>query len=75
MRTIITAVAAIAVSGLLASTAVRAEPLFQPGGPSQIGAACQVNEDYNGDLKYGYLQPCAPAKKVAVRSKKKSKKS
>ena len=40
MRYVLTAAAALAVSGLFALTPVRAEPTFYPGGPVQQGAMC-----------------------------------
>jgi hypothetical protein len=71
MRHIIAAAAAIAVCGLLASTTVRADPLFEAGGPAKIGALCHVSTDQNGNDSYGYFTGCpGEPVKVAKRTKK-----
>ncbi len=58
MRHILTAAAAIAVSGFLVSTAAVAQ--YQAGGPGQIGGQCKVVTDSDADA-YGYMAPCAPS--------------
>jgi hypothetical protein len=56
MRHIITAAAAIAVCGFLASTPVRAEPVFQSGGPVKVGDYCKtVTDPFEF---YGYYAQC-----------------
>ncbi len=62
MRQLFIAAAALAVGGLLASTAARAEMLYYPGGPERAGTMCQISTD--GDKLYGYWAPCpaAPAR-------------
>ena len=74
MRYIITAVAAVAVSGLLASTALRAEPLYNAGGPARVGNLCSHPNNDNDGMT-GYLAPCPKAAKSAKITKKKAKRS
>ena len=57
MRHLLIAAAALAVGGLLASTAARAEMLYYPGGPERSGNMCQISTD--GDKNYGFWAPCA----------------
>ena len=59
MRHILTAAAAIAVSGLLVSTAAVAQ--YQQGGPTQASGQCKVSTDGGGNDSYGYMAPCAPS--------------
>jgi hypothetical protein len=59
MRHILTAAAAIAVSGLLLSTAAVAQ--YQQGGPTQANGQCKVSTDGGGNDSYGYMAPCAPS--------------
>jgi len=74
MRHILTAAAAIAVSALLASTAVRAQTNYQPGGPAKVGNQCIVITDE--DQGFGYYAACPPGSKSVVRNvKKRAKKS
>jgi hypothetical protein len=71
MRYALTVAAALAVGGLLASTAAQAELLYYPGGPVKQGNMCQRSTQ--GDDQFGYWAPCPePAKpaKVAKRTKK-----
>jgi phosphatidylethanolamine-binding protein (PEBP) family uncharacterized protein len=71
MRHILTAVAAIAACGLIATTAARAEQ-FQAGGPTKIGKMCLVNTSEMDAGNFGYVAPCPPAKQAkAVKSRKK----
>jgi hypothetical protein len=65
MRHFITAVAAIAVGGFLASTTVRADPRFEPGGPARVGNMCQLSNDDGGNDSYGSFVPC-PNQPVGV---------
>jgi hypothetical protein len=75
MRHILTAAAAIAVSGLLASTAVRAETPFNAGGPAKAGQQCKVITDDGAEM-YGYYANCSlGSQPVARQVKKKLKKS
>ena len=71
MRHLITAVAAIAIGGFLASATVRADPRFEPGGPVRVGNMCQVSSDQDGSDSYGSWVPCPdqPAQ-VTKRTKK-----
>jgi hypothetical protein len=73
MRHLIAAVAAIAAAGMIASTAVRAEPLFEPGGPAKIGKMCVVNTDENGNASFGYLAGCPNEAVHAAKRTKKAK--
>lgn len=59
MRHFLAAAAAIAVCGFLASTAVRAEPLFEPGGPVKVGDMCKTMTNQAGGPEYGYYTQCA----------------
>ena len=71
MRYLITAVSAIAAAGLIASTTVRADPLFEQGGPAKIGNMCQVSSDQDGNDRYGTFTACpGQPVKVAKRTKK-----
>jgi hypothetical protein len=72
MRHILTAVAAIAVSGLLASTAVRAETPFNAGGPAKAGQQCKVITDDGAEM-YGYYTTCPTGSTPVVRQVKKKK--
>ena len=63
MRHILTAAAAIAVSGFLVSTAAFAQ--YQPGGPAQASGQCKVSTDGSGNDSYGYMAPCAPSAAAA----------
>jgi len=74
MRHLITAVAAIAVGGFLASTTVRADPLFEQGGPAKIGNMCQVSDDQDGNDRFGYFTAC-PNQPVHVAKRTKKQKS
>lgn len=58
MRHLLIAASAIAVCGFLASTSVRAEPLFEPGGPVKIGNMCKVMTSVGGN-ESGYYEQCA----------------
>jgi hypothetical protein len=58
MRYILVAAAAIAVSGFVALTSVRAEPVFQSGGPIKVGEWCKVSTDTSGMDAFGYMKPC-----------------
>ena len=73
MRHLITAVAAIAVGGFLASTTVRADPRFESGGPERVGNMCHVSGDENDS--YGSWVPCPnqPAQVTKRIKKQKSK--
>jgi hypothetical protein len=73
MRHILTAAAAIAVSGVFALTAARAETPYQAGGPAQIGTTCKVVTD--GDEMHGYYTECPKAAPAVRQVKKKSNKS
>ena len=72
MRHILIAAAAITVSGLLASSGVRAETPFSAGGPAKIGTQCKVITD-DGDEMYGYYATCPPGSTPVVRQVKKKK--
>jgi hypothetical protein len=75
MRHILTAAAALAVSGLLASIPVRAETTFQAGGAAKAGTQCKVITDDGAEM-YGYYANCPPGSQpVARQVKKKLKKS
>jgi hypothetical protein len=56
MRQILIAAGALAVCGFFASTSVRAEPAYEPGGPARIGGYCKVVTD--GLEMWGYYTPC-----------------
>lgn len=58
MRVVIVAAAAIAACGLLASTAVRADPMFEPGGPTKVGGMCKMMTNQAGGPEYGYYAAC-----------------
>jgi hypothetical protein len=58
MRHILAAVAAIAVGGVLATTSARAEPVYEPGGPVQVGGYCIKVTDASGFGLAGYYAPC-----------------
>jgi hypothetical protein len=66
MRHLLIAAAALAVGGLLASTAARADMAYYQGGPVAQGGMCQLSTD--GDGRYGYWAPCpaAPARTARV---------
>jgi hypothetical protein len=66
MRHILTAAAAIAVSGLLLSTAAVAQ--YQAGGPVNAGGLCKVSTDGMGNDSFGYYGPCAPGAAAAPSS-------
>ncbi len=72
MRHILTAAAAIAVSGLLASIPVRAETAFQAGGPAKAGNQCKVITDDGAEM-YGYYANCPPGSTPVVQQTKKKK--
>ena len=56
MRQILIAAAALAVGGIFAATAARAEPVYEPGGLVQIGGYCKVvTSDFDN---FGYYAPC-----------------
>jgi hypothetical protein len=74
MRHLITAFAAIAVGGFLTSTTVRADPLYEPGGPAKIGDMCHVSDDQNGNDSFGYFTAC-PNQPVHVAKRTKKQKS
>jgi len=67
MRTMMT-IAALAVCGLLASTAARAEEVHYAGGPIQAGNQCWVST--NNDNGFGFWRDCPTLEHV---SKKKIK--
>lgn len=61
MRHILIAAAAVAASGLIMSSAVKAQqasPPYEPGGPMQVGNWCSVDTDDNSNSAYGYMVPC-----------------
>jgi hypothetical protein len=58
MRYFLTAAAALAACGLIASTAARAETPFVPGGPVKVGDMCKVTTDAMGNDSFGYYEPC-----------------
>ena len=72
MRHILIAAAAIAVSGLLASSGVRAETPFNPGGPEKAGTQCKVITDDGAEM-YGYYAACLPGSTPVARQVKKKK--
>jgi hypothetical protein len=58
MRYLLTAAAALAACGILA-TAANAQT-FQPGGPLKVSNMCKVVTDSNTEIEaYGYYAPCA----------------
>ena len=68
MRTLLHVAAAIAVSGMLASTAARAaEPIHYPGGPIQEGNYCWVSTQ--SDLGLGYWQACPKPTHLKIKKK------
>lgn len=70
MRRILTAAAALAVCGLIASVSARAEPVHYAGGPMAEGKLCWIST--NNDLGYGYWRACpGPAPKMKRAGKKK----
>lgn len=56
MRFMMTAVVALAVGGLLASTSARAEEVHFAGGPVQAGNQCWVSTQ--SDQGFGYWRDC-----------------
>jgi len=70
MRHILTAAAAIAVSGLLASSGVRAETPFNSGGAAKTGTQCKVITDDGAEM-YGYYTTCPTGSTPVVRQVKK----
>jgi hypothetical protein len=72
MRHILIAAAAIAVSGLLASSGVRAETPFNAGGPAKTGQQCKVITDDGAEM-YGYYANCPPGSTPVARQIKKKK--
>ncbi|HEY2755708.1 MAG TPA: hypothetical protein VGJ01_08185 [Pseudolabrys sp.] len=62
MRHVLTAAAAVAVCGVLATASARAESTHYSGGPLQDGKQCWVST--NNDLGYGYWHNC-PTQPVA----------
>ena len=69
MRTMMTAVAALALGGLLAATSARAEEIHNGGGPVQAGNQCWVSTHPDKDL--GYWKDCpAPVRTQASSSTK-----
>lgn len=56
MRSMMAAVAALAVCGLFASTLARAEEVHYAGGPIQSGNQCWVST--NNDNGFGYWKDC-----------------
>ncbi len=75
MRQILTAVAAIAVSGLIATTAARAEPAFEAGGPIKVGSWCSVSTSDIDNGNFGYMKPCAPTQQAKAAKPRKRKAS
>jgi hypothetical protein len=72
MRHILTAVAAIAACGLIATTSARAQQQFEAGGPTKIGKMCLVNTSDADAGNFGYVAACPPAKQAkAVKPRKK----
>jgi hypothetical protein len=66
MRTMMTAVAALALGGLFAATSARAEEMHTGGGPVQAGNQCWVMTHPDKDV--GYWKDCpasAPARTQA----------
>ncbi len=66
MRSMMTAVAVLAVCGLMVSTSVRADEVHYAGGPVQAGNQCWVSTQ--SDQGFGYWRDCP---KPAHMSKKK----
>jgi hypothetical protein len=56
MRSMMTAVAALAVCGLFTATSARAETVHYAGGPVQVGSQCWVST--NNDNGFGYWRDC-----------------
>jgi hypothetical protein len=56
MRTMMTAVAALALCGLFAATSARAEEIHNGGSPVQAGNKCWVSTHADKDL--GYWKDC-----------------
>ncbi len=56
MRTMMTAVAALALCGLAATTSARADDVHYAGGPVQAGNQCWVST--NNDNGFGYWREC-----------------
>jgi hypothetical protein len=56
MRSIITAVAALAVSGMFVASAARAEVIHNGGSPVQAGNQCWVSTHADKDM--GYWKDC-----------------
>jgi hypothetical protein len=67
MRSMMTAIAALAVCGLFATPSARAEEIHNGGGPVQAGNQCWVSTHTDKDL--GYWKDCP--KPVSVSKKKK----
>jgi hypothetical protein len=64
MRSMMTAVAALALGGLFAATSARAEETHNGGGPVQAGNQCWVSTHPDKDL--GYWKDCpAPVRTQA----------
>ena len=64
MHSMMTAVAALALGGLFATTSARAEEMHNGGGPIQAGNQCWVSTHPDKDL--GYWKDCpAPARTQA----------
>ena len=72
MRQLVILAAALAVGGLFAATAARADLLYYPGGPVKQGNMCQISTD--PELNYGYWAPC-PGEPVKVAKRTKQMKS
>jgi len=65
MRHVLTAIAAVAVCGFIATTSVRAEPSHDLGGPVTAGNSCWVSASSNDQ---GYWKDCP--KPVKIKRKK-----
>jgi hypothetical protein len=66
MRTMMTAVAALALSGLFAGTSARAEEMHTGGGPVQAGNQCWVATHPDKDL--GYWKDCPASASAPART-------
>jgi hypothetical protein len=72
MRSMMTAVAALALGGLFAATSARAEETHNGGGPVQAGNQCWVSTHPDKDL--GYWKDCpAPVRTQASSTTRKTK--
>jgi hypothetical protein len=71
----IVAAAAVAASGLIATSALAQAPQYRAGGPIRIGNMCLVDTDGGGANGFGYYQPCPQPQKATAVTKKKRKKS